>query len=541
MLLFHSQIDGKREHIQKRLILCNLREAYQKFKENHQNIKIGFSKFASMRPQNCVLAGTPGTHSICVCTYHQNVKLMLLGSKIEKFIAGTDCAYTLGNYHTCLALMMCNPPTIQCFLNKCCNCPGFSHLRNMLEEIFEDNFVETIEYKQWTNTDRSTLENKCATIDDFLDCFGQKCQDLIPHNFIAERQSLYIKELKSTLSVNEFIVIMDFSENYTFVLQDAAQGFHWNNAQATVHPFGIYFRDPVSNELQCTNLIAISDCLKHNTVLVHVFQNYLIQFLKDRFGHIKKIHYFSDGSAAQYKNRNNFYNVSLHLAEYGIPAEWNFFATSHGKNISDGLGGTLKRLATKASLQKPYTHQIMTSRQLFDWAVENLNNMNFFFVTNEEYCEVESRLTERFSQTQPIPGTHKIHYVRPVEKGLVEVKIFSTSSEIQTFAVVRDNNYGDITPEDVNGFVTFFANNAWWLGCIISYDEDTDKVRISTLAPSGPSDEFFYSSPENPEISCIHRSAILRKVDPHKIKQNTYSLSKVEIAQTNAKCKLLIN
>ena len=33
----------------------------------------------------------------------------------------------------------------------------------------------------------------------------------------------------------------DFSENYSFVLQDAAQGFHWNNSQETIHPFVAYY------------------------------------------------------------------------------------------------------------------------------------------------------------------------------------------------------------------------------------------------------------------------------------------------------------
>ena len=37
---------------------------------------------------------------------------------------------------------------------------------------------------------------------------------------------------------------------YSFILQDAAQGFHWNNLQATLHPFVAYFVD--SGEL-CDN------------------------------------------------------------------------------------------------------------------------------------------------------------------------------------------------------------------------------------------------------------------------------------------------
>ena len=35
-------------------------------------------------------------------------------------------------------------------------------------------------------------------------------------------------------------------------------------------------------------------------------------------------------------------------------------ATAHGKGACDGIGGTVKRLAARASLQKPYSDQIMT-------------------------------------------------------------------------------------------------------------------------------------------------------------------------------------
>ena len=31
-------------------------------------------------------------------------------------------------------------------------------------------------------------------------------------------------------------IILDFAENYNFIVQDAAQGFRWNNNQATLHP-----------------------------------------------------------------------------------------------------------------------------------------------------------------------------------------------------------------------------------------------------------------------------------------------------------------
>ena len=75
---------GKRIHLQKPLLLCNLKEAYQMFKERNPLAKVGFSKFADLRPKNRVLAGISGTHSVCVCTIHQNVKLMFVGAELGK-------------------------------------------------------------------------------------------------------------------------------------------------------------------------------------------------------------------------------------------------------------------------------------------------------------------------------------------------------------------------------------------------------------------------------------------------------------------------
>ena len=64
----------------------------------------------------------------------------------------------------------------------------------------------------------------------------------------------------------------------------------------------------------------------------------------------------------------------------GIDAEWHFFfATSHGKGPCDGIGGTVKRLAAKASLQRPYSEQIMTPRQLFQFDEDNISGISFFY------------------------------------------------------------------------------------------------------------------------------------------------------------------
>lgn len=63
-------IDGEKERGKKRLVLANLKEVHSAFKASHPNANIGFSTFASLRPVWCILAGSPGTHSVCVCVHH---------------------------------------------------------------------------------------------------------------------------------------------------------------------------------------------------------------------------------------------------------------------------------------------------------------------------------------------------------------------------------------------------------------------------------------------------------------------------------------
>ena len=46
--------------------------------------KIGFSKFAELYPQHCVLAGASGTHAVCVCTILYCLKENLMNISINQ-------------------------------------------------------------------------------------------------------------------------------------------------------------------------------------------------------------------------------------------------------------------------------------------------------------------------------------------------------------------------------------------------------------------------------------------------------------------------
>jgi hypothetical protein len=101
--------------------------------------------------------------------------------------------------------------------------------------------IETIPFKQWVSVDRCKLETMTKSVDDFVEYLCEKVITLLPHSFIATQQAAFYTYIKKSLKEGEFLETADFSENYSFVIQDAIQGFHWNNSQATVHPFVAYY------------------------------------------------------------------------------------------------------------------------------------------------------------------------------------------------------------------------------------------------------------------------------------------------------------
>ena len=121
------------------------------------------------------------------------------------------------------------------------------------------------------------------------------------------------------------------------------------------------------------------------------------------------MHYFSDGCAGQYKNYKNFINFCLHEKAFNVKCDWSFFATSHGKSLCDGLGGTLKQLTARASLQRTHSRPILTAKQVFEYCKEEIKGVHVNFISAEEMVPVRSMLEKRFSCASTLPGTRSFH------------------------------------------------------------------------------------------------------------------------------------
>ena len=177
-------------------------------------------------------------------------------------------------------------------------------------------------------------------------CDGNRVNQKFYYFFDFKCQSKYLKNLKEELPSNSAIVLGDFAENYSFVVQDEVQGFYWNNLQDTLHPVVYYKVDQV---LHSTSYCIISDDNNHDVAMVYEVQKSIINNLKKPS--IVNLIYFSDGFSSQYKNCKIICNLCQHKSDLGINSKCVFFATSHGKQPCDGIGGTVKWLVDNGSLQ----------------------------------------------------------------------------------------------------------------------------------------------------------------------------------------------
>ena len=138
----------------------------------------------------------------------------------------------------------------------------------------------------------------------------------------------------------------------------------------------------------------------------------------------------SDGAPQQFKNYKNIFTVCFHNKDFGIPAEWHFFPTAHGKGPCDGIGGTVKRSAASASLQLPHDKQILTPKELHDWFIKSdrFKNIIFIFSLFKDYQKNQRNLNRRFANGARVKDLRKQHAILPA-KNVIRSKIYSNSAE----------------------------------------------------------------------------------------------------------------
>lgn len=113
-----------------------MKEIFAAYQLQHGS-ETGISKFCELKPKWCITVGAATTHSVCVCTAHQNVKLMLASSPTKE------------DYK--IVKTVCDLESKNCTLHRCEIYSG-KPLQQFLESSFEASDPEaTTKFKQWVH------------------------------------------------------------------------------------------------------------------------------------------------------------------------------------------------------------------------------------------------------------------------------------------------------------------------------------------------------------------------------------------------------
>lgn len=172
--------------------------------------------------------------------------------------------------------------------------PYITNLQQLLYIIIYVNiilFITVLIYYYYYYLDVNWWMNLRKKVE-FLKGLKIELQLLLKHDYIAKSQANYLEGAKNTLEEGEFIVTLDFSENYSFVIQDSVLAYHWSNEAVTIHPYVIYYKK--ENKICHHNFVIISEANKHDSTAVNIFNKKMIDYLHQNHGKgkVKKLFFF---------------------------------------------------------------------------------------------------------------------------------------------------------------------------------------------------------------------------------------------------------
>ena len=141
-------------------------------------------------------------------------------------------------------------------------------------------------------------------------------------------------------------------------------------------------------------------------------------------------------------------NVYRVLQRKEMKIKWHFFATSHGKGVVDGLGGTVKRVVwTAVSTRK--VPQVLNAEEFAKVATQMCKSIGSHLYLNEDIDKSSSKLglDECFKQAKPIPGIKKIHCLDATDGDHLHCRLHSNQPCTHNKIDLSSDNSGCVDSE----------------------------------------------------------------------------------------------
>ena len=153
------------------------------------------------------------------------------------------------------------------------------------------------------------------------------------------------------------------------------------------------------------------------------------------------------------------------------------FATSHEKQPCDGIGGTVKRLTSLASLGRATSDQILSPTAIFNFCEDNIEGINFIYFSKDEVNGTRAKFSKRF-----IPGTRSFPEFIPITPNEIGVKFCNEDQDI-----CQTHNFGNhvSVPVSLNlkvlEYVCCTYSENLWVSLITDIDMEERDATIKFL------------------------------------------------------------
>ena len=412
--------NGTKATIQKRYLVMTAREVYEQFKLSYPNEKIDSTSFSLLRRKHVLpMADIP--QNVCLCKYHTNMDLLLT--------ALSPILNTPNFTSHFREAIICDSNDVKYMSSKCSQCGNLEKLDD-LYQCKDEQSGEILSYFQWETVDSKTVKiEKSDTVKDVIKVLKNQTKNFLMHSFITHVQYVHFHERQENASPMSITLQVDFSENYRTIYQDEIQNAFFNYNQIRLFTAVAWFghgSDVVSYAL-------VSDNVSHNKYSIHICLTRIIKYLKRKFSSLETVNIFSDGAAAQFKQRFLLANLTLLSNDLNVNLLWNFFSSGHGRGAVDGVGGTVKRLVWKGVMAKQCV--IRNAYDFVQYATAVVTNINIILIDAQHIKAQSSLLDQRWSGIRTIPNTLKIHYLKSLSPYNVEVRPFSKSNDKKTLCL----------------------------------------------------------------------------------------------------------
>ena len=191
-----------------------------------------------------------------------------------------------------------------------------------------------------------------------------------------------------------------------------------------------------------------------------------------------------------------------HLSkDLNLPMNWQYFATTHGKGVVDGIGGAAKSIVRQNVMSKGKNIIVQDAAGFAQAAEKLLDKVQVIYISQKDIRQFIDQ-NSPWEDITDYPGILKIHSIKYCDGN---ISLYSTDADILVGDSATDVQHSFIVGDWV--IINYDTNH--YTGEVVDRMENDFKVNVMHRTFNGK-----FKWPENADCILYKSSSIVRKITP---------------------------